>query len=189
MISVPVLFSISFCFPPHILRLLANRRFTCMRAHILPLASRAFFAQGSAWLKKRLRVARNQLFACFPFRRLFVVPPVLCRTSPGGLKLTQIEPISNRSGLSWVPLGSPGVPSGVALGLPCASLGSPGLSWLPLASLGSPGFPWLSLGGRSGTPLGFPGLPWAPLGPLGSIWGSSARSGTPGLDLELLGTI
>ena len=43
MISVPPLFSISFCFPPYTLRLLANRRFTCMRAHILPLVSTAFF--------------------------------------------------------------------------------------------------------------------------------------------------
>ena len=70
------------------------------------------------------------------------VSPACCRTSgslsylPGGPKLTQIGPISGRSGLSWAPLGSPGVPSGVALGLPCASLGSPGLSWLPL---GPPG--------------------------------------------------
>ncbi len=74
MISVPVLFSISFCFPPHILRLLANRRFTCMRAHILPLASPVFLAQGCARLLKQLRVARNQLFACFAFCLVVVVP-------------------------------------------------------------------------------------------------------------------
>ena len=56
MILAPVLFSISFCFPPHILRFLANRRFTCMRAHILQLVSSALFAQGWARLKKQLHL-------------------------------------------------------------------------------------------------------------------------------------
>ncbi len=73
MISVPVLFSIPFCFPPHILRLLANRRFTCMRAHILQLVSSAFFARGWARLKKQLRGARNLLFARVLFFFVFVL--------------------------------------------------------------------------------------------------------------------
>ena len=102
MISVPVLFSISFCFPPHILRLLANRRFTCMRAHILPLVWTAFFAQGWARLIKQLRGARNLLFACFPFRWVVVVPwsslVVPWSSLPGGASGEDLWSI-------WVPSG------------------------------------------------------------------------------------
>ena len=59
---------------------------------------------------------------------------------------------------------------------------------------GSPVLSWGLLGHRSATPVSFAGLPWALLPSPGSTWGvdlrfSSARSGTPGLDLNLLGSI
>ncbi len=107
MISVPALFSASFCFPPHTLRLLANRRFTCMRAHILPLVSNAFFAQGWARLKKRLRVARNLLFARVPLFFVFVLllfsplGPLFRVQGPGSRpQTTPIGPTPGSSALS-----------------------------------------------------------------------------------------
>ena len=107
MISVPALFSVSFCFPLHTLRLLANRRFTRMSAHILPLVSSASFAQAWAWLKKRLQVARNLLFARVPFRGLFVpfsfslFPPpsyrnLLLRTSEDNDITSNSQRVSNK---------------------------------------------------------------------------------------------
>ena len=102
MISVPVLFSISFCFPPHILSLLANRRFTCMRAHILQLVSSASFAQGWAWLKKRLRLARNLLFARVAFFFVFVLllfsPPAHPFRAQGPGSRSQTTPIGPTPG-------------------------------------------------------------------------------------------
>jgi hypothetical protein len=147
MISVPALFSASFCFPPHTLRLLANRRFTCMRAHILQLVSTASIAQGWAWLKKRLRVARNLVFARVPFFFVFVLllfsPPAPFFGDSPGLPWALL----GSPGLPWAPLGSSGCPWGVpgvsicdSPELPWAPLGSPGLPWAPL---GSPRFPWM----------------------------------------------
>ena len=104
-------------------------------------------------------------------------------------------------GLSWLPFGSTW---GIDLGFPWALLVSPGLPWhllgcsgesiwdspvLPWASLGSPGFPWVSLGGRSETSLRLPGLPRTLQDAPGSIWGSWPRSGAPGPDLIVLGSI
>ena len=162
MISVPALFSVSFCFPPHTLRLLANRRFTCMRAHILPLVSSASFAQGWAWLKKRLRVARNLLFACFPFRWVVVVPwsslVVPWSSLPGGAR----GQICGRSGLNLTSAWSISCRYGLVLG---SAQDAPGrhrtLQDAPGRSRTLQDAP-----GRYRTPQA--GVSWAAMG---SIWG------------------
>jgi hypothetical protein len=106
MTSVPALFSISFCFPPHTLRLLANRRFACMRAHILPLVSSVFFAQGWARLQKQFRGARDLSLSLFPFSLRFCSPFVL----PSG-------PLFGAQGRGTTPKSNPmGPTSGFNLG-------------------------------------------------------------------------
>ena len=138
-----------------------------MRAHILPLGSTAFFAQGWARLKKQLRGARNRLFDRVPF---FFALVLLTGWPPCVL-----------FGRLWALLGTPGLSWGLLERRSGTRVRFPGLPW---ALLRFPGSTW-------GVDLGFPSArsvaPGLDLNFLGSIWCPWARSAAPGLDLELLG--